>query len=211
MDEASTRRRVLAGVCVAGVGSVAGCLTGGDGSGDDGTDADADDDGSGDAADGGGTTEDAGMTGGAGTTEAAGTDAESTGSAGGATSADDLDLREANVVGVELASGSDGTRFSVTLIHDDDGEDGYANWWVVETRDGEELGRRDLAHAHGTREFTRSETVSVPGDVECVVVRGHDQTHEYGGQAAVVSMPSGATRFVRQGRATSSFADADCP
>jgi len=182
MDEAATRRRVLAGVCVAGVGAVAGCLT-----------------------------DDAGTAADAGTTEDGGADDGSGGPAGGATSADDLDLREANVVGVDLASGSEGTRFSVTLVHDDDGEDGYANWWAVETRDGAELGRRDLAHAHGTREFTRSATVSVPDDVECVVVRGHDQTHAYGGQAAVVSVASGATRFETQGSEPSSFADANCP
>jgi hypothetical protein len=197
MDEGSTRRRVLASVATAGVAGVAGCLTG-----DDGTEADGDGtDGSG----GGGEPDDAG------TVDETGSDEGTTGSDGGATSADDLDLREANVVGVDLASGSDGTRFSVTLVHDDEGEDGYANWWAVETRDGEELGRRDLAHAHGTREFTRSETVSVPAEVDCVVVRGHDQTHEYGGQAAVVSTGSGATRFVRQGGDRASFADADCP
>ena len=210
MDEAPTRRRVLAGVCVAGVASATGCLTGSDGSGDDGTDADAGDDGSGDAADGGGGTEDAGTTGGAGTTEAAGTDAESTGSAGGATSADDLDLREANVVGVELASGSDGTRFSVTLLHDDDGEDGYANWWTVETRDGEELGRRALAHAHGTREFTRSTTVDLR-DETCVVVRGHDQTHGYGGRVAVVAVDGGAVSFVNQGESRRAVMAGTCP
>jgi hypothetical protein len=204
MDEASTRRRVLAVLPVAGVASVAGCLTGGDGP-DAESDADAggttDIDGTGDAT---GTTD-------AGTGDATGTDAESTEPAGGSTSADDLDRREANVVGVELTSGSDGTRFSVTLLHDDDGEDGYANWWAVETCDGEELGRRDLAHAHGTREFTRSTTVTVPDDVECVVVRGHDQTHAYGGQAALVSMSSGAMRFVKQGRKPASFAAANCP
>jgi len=214
MDEASTRRRVLAGICAAGVPTVAGCLTGGDGPDDDGTDADVGDDGSDDADDGGGPTGedgDGGSTDDAGTADESGTDEGATGSEGGGTSGDDLDLREANVVGVDLDSGSGGTRFSVTLIHDDDGEDGYANWWTVETRDGEELGRRELAHAHGTREFTRSETVSVPDDVGCVVVRGHDQTHAYGGQAALVSLASGATRFVTQGNEPWSFADADCP
>jgi len=40
-------------------------------------------------------------------------------------------------------------RFEVTLYHDD-GEHGYANWWQVESLDGERLGRRDLLHAHGT-------------------------------------------------------------
>ena len=111
-----------------------------------------------------------------------------------------LDLREANVVGVTVEAQGDGQyRFDVTLLHDDEGEDGYANWWQVETTDGERLGRRELRHAHGTREFTRSETVSVPESVTRVVVRGHDQTHGYGGQAMVVDLTTDETRAVRQG------------
>jgi len=39
----------------------------------------------------------------------------------------------------------------------------------------------------------------VPDDAGRVVVRGHDQTHEYGGQAMVVSLPDGETSAVRQG------------
>ena len=94
----------------------------------------------------------------------------------------ELDLREANVVEVAFdgAPGGD-VRFDVTLFHDDDGEDGYADWWQVESLDGTRLGRRELLHAHSTAPFTRSATVAVPADVPCVVVRGHDQTHGYGG------------------------------
>ena len=111
----------------------------------------------------------------------------------------ELDLSEANVVGVEFEERDGAQQFDVTLHHDDDGEDGYANWWQVETTDGERLGRRELLHAHGTREFTRSETVSVPESVTRVVVRGHDQTHGYGGQAMVVDLTTDQTRAVRQG------------
>ena len=99
----------------------------------------------------------------------------------------------------------------MTLIHDDDGEDGYANWWQVETPDGDRLGRRDLAHAHGTREFTRSETVDVPGSADCVVVRGHDRTHGYGGQAALVAPADGTVRLVRQGPDAGSLSASDYP
>ena len=117
----------------------------------------------------------------------------------------DLDLREANVVAVEMESVDAGVRFDVTLYHDDDGEDGYANWWQVERRNGDRLGRRELAHAHGTQEFTRSETIDVPGAVETVVVRGHDQTHGYGGQAMLGTMATGETEAVRQGPEPQSF------
>jgi hypothetical protein len=192
MQGPPTRRRFLA---AAAATSVAGCLTAEDAN-DGATPTNPTGTASPDEREG--STEGDGP----GSTQSGTDDAETSG---------DLDLREANVVGVSVESAGDGTRFSVTLIHDDDGEDGYANWWTVETRDGTELGRRELLHAHGTQEFTRAETISMPGDLECVVVRGHDQTHGYGGQAAVVSVASGATRFERQGSAPASFADAACP
>ena len=117
-----------------------------------------------------------------------------------AASDEPLDLREANVVGVDVESrDGDSYRLAVTLYHDDDGEDGYANWWQVETTGGERLGRRELTHAHGTRRFTRSDTVTVPEGLDRIVVRGHDQTHGYGGRAAVVALPDGAVTPVRQG------------
>lgn len=120
----------------------------------------------------------------------------------------DLDLREANVVGVESqATGDGGYTFDVTLYHDDDGEDGYANWWQVETLNGTELSRRELLHAHGTEPFTRSTLVEVPENVSLVVVRGHDQTHGYGGQAMVVDLQTGATDPVQQGREQRNFSD----
>jgi hypothetical protein len=123
----------------------------------------------------------------------------------------DLDLREANVVGVEVEADGDAYRFDVTLYHDDDGEDGYANWWQVESLDGERLGRRELLHAHSTDPFTRSETIEVPEGTTCVVVRGHDQTHGYGGQTMTVDVGSGETAIVRQGSERSSVSEADCP
>lgn len=122
---------------------------------------------------------------------------------------DDLDLREANVVDVSV-EGEEGTyTFDVTLYHDDEGEDGYADRWVVESLDGEEVGRRALAHPHGTRRFTRSTTVAT--DEPCVVVRGGDQTHGYGGRAVVVNLDTGETRGFLQGEEPSSFDEGDCP
>lgn len=128
-----------------------------------------------------------------------------------ATTDDSLDLREANVMAVTIAQQDDGVKFDVTLYHDDEGEAGYANWWQVERLDGRRVGRRELAHPHGTREFTRSTTVDVPESVGCVVVRGHDQTHGYGGRAMLIDLDTGATRAVDQGSDPVSFADADCP
>jgi hypothetical protein len=130
-----------------------------------------------------------------------------------ATSATTLDLREANVVDVTVDSTDDAVAFDVTLHHDDEGEDGYANWWQVERLDGTRLGRRDLLHAHARQPFTRSATLDVPAGATCVVVRGHDQTHGYGGRVALVDVDVdvGATRFVDQGADRRSFDAADCP
>lgn len=133
------------------------------------------------------------------------TSTESTPSDSESATGEELDLREANVVGVEIKPDDGESRFAVTLLHDDDGEEGYANWWQVETRDGESLGRRELLHAHGTREFTRSKTISIPDSVSDVVVRGHDQTHGYGGQAMIVTLATGQTEAVQQGSDPDSF------
>jgi len=123
----------------------------------------------------------------------------------------DLDLREANVVEVAFDRENGSVRFDVTLYHDDDGEAEYANWWQVETLDGDRLGRRELLHAHSTAPFTRSETIGIPDGVTCVVIRGHDQIHGYGGQAALVNLESGKTILVRQGAERRSFDASACP
>ena len=149
------------------------------------------------------------------TPASSGTDSAPTAGTGGtATDAgtDSLDRREANVVDVVVDTAGDGTyRFDVTLHHDDDGEDGYANWWQVETVDGQKLGRRDLLHPHSEQPFTRSETIEIPDDVDCVVVRGHDETHGYGGQAMLVTLATGETAPIQQGTERDDASEATCP
>jgi hypothetical protein len=206
MDQSRTRRRFLA---IAGVTvTLAGCAESGEsGGGAYGAGGDDETDG----ASGGG--------GGDGTPDAADDSADGTltgttttgGSDGETPASDELDLREANVVGVDFSEEGGSYQFDVTLHHDDDGEDGYANWWQVERPDGTQLGRRDLLHPHSRQPFTRSESIEVPDDVTCVVVRGHDETHGYGGQAMLVNLDSGATRAVDQGSDQQSFSESDCP
>ncbi|MHA2091309.1 MAG: hypothetical protein ACW98K_10650 [Candidatus Kariarchaeaceae archaeon] len=123
-----------------------------------------------------------------------------------ATIADELDLKEANVMSVSVTDLGEGQYdFSVTLYHDDDGEAGYADHWQVEQLDGTLLGRRVLTHAHGTVEFTRSGVITIPTGTELVIVRGHDSTHGYGGRAMVVNMGTQEQSMVNQGSEPSDF------
>jgi len=124
----------------------------------------------------------------------------------------ELDLREANVVSIGIDDSNGASTFTVGLHHDDAGEDGYADWWQVETLDGTQLGRRDLLHAHENNQpFERSETIEIPDDVTCVVVRGHDQTHGYGGRAVVVNLDSGGQNAISQGSERQTVSESDCP
>lgn len=116
-----------------------------------------------------------------------------------------FDLREANVVDVTYDTGTG--QFGVTLLHDDDGEEGYADWWQVETLDGELLGRRVLTHRHDNKPFTRYATISGLQDIVYVVVRGHDQDHGYGGQVIVLNLVTGSLDRIEQGSDEVDFSD----
>lgn len=111
----------------------------------------------------------------------------------------ELDLREAHVLDVTWSGARPDMQFNVTMVHDDDGEAGYADAWHVETLDGRSLGRRDLWHDHGSRPFTRSQTITIPANVTEVVVRAYDQTHGFGGTAMIVNLATGETEAIDQG------------
>lgn len=70
---------------------------------------------------------------------------------------------------------------------------------------------RELLHLHSQQPFTRSDTIEIPADVTCVVVRGHDQTHGYGGLAMLADLDTGATRTIDQGSDRRTFETSDCP
>lgn len=91
---------------------------------------------------------------------------------------------EADVVAVDVRRQGNGIyRFDVTVRHDDEGWDHYADKWVVEDGNGTVLGERVLLHPHVNEQpFTRSLSgVSIPIDLDTVVIRAHDSVHEWGG------------------------------
>ena len=98
---------------------------------------------------------------------------------------------EADVIDVkvEKLAGSK-YRFHVTVDHEDDGWDHYANAWQVVSPDGNVLGTRKLKHPHVEEmPFTRSHVVSVPAGITEVTVRAGDLVHGYGGAEMTVSLP----------------------
>ena len=204
----TSRRRLLSGLAsVTGTGLLAGCSGGSEGSGgDDGSTS-----GSGDASDTDEPTSDASDGGSSTAVPEASDDSGSTSNETDSPTESALDLREANVVDVAVEADGGRYTFDVSLHHDDDGEDGYANWWQVERLDGTRLGRRELLHAHSRQPFTRSETVEIPSEVTCVAVRGHDRTHGYGGRMMLVNVESGATQAVEQGADRRPVDERDCP
>jgi len=99
---------------------------------------------------------------------------------------------EADVLNVDVSCNSDLIcRFDVTVKHDDEGWQHYANRWEVLSPDRKILATRVLAHPHDHEQpFTRSlADVRIPSDLFEVVIRAHDLKHEYGGKEFVVKLP----------------------
>ena len=53
--------------------------------------------------------------------------------------------------------------------------------------------------------FTRSHLIMIPNGIDYVVVRGHDQTHGYGGQAIVLELSTGVEDKINQGTEPQDF------
>ncbi|MGP1395869.1 MAG: hypothetical protein ACTS3R_10210 [Inquilinaceae bacterium] len=91
---------------------------------------------------------------------------------------------EADVVDVTATRAADGTwRFDVTVAHDDEGWEHYADRWDIVAPDGTVLATRTLLHPHVTEQpFTRSLSgVTIDPDISEVTVRAHDSVHMLGG------------------------------
>lgn len=99
---------------------------------------------------------------------------------------------EADVTAVDVTMGGDGTyRFAVTVAHDDEGWEHYADGYEILSDDGSVLAERILAHPHVSEQpFTRSLAgVRVPEGASHVVIRAHDLVHGHGGHTLRVALP----------------------
>jgi hypothetical protein len=81
--------------------------------------------------------------------------------------------------------------FIVTLEHNDEGWQHYANQWDVMTLDDQLLGSRVLYHPHENEQpFTRSLSgVMIPEGVRQVKIRAMDSVHGYSKQEVIVDIP----------------------
>ena len=103
---------------------------------------------------------------------------------------------EVDVLEVKAEKAGDRTySFTVTVKHDDEGWDHYANQWEVLGPDGNVIGTRVLYHPHiGERQFTRKlRGVTIPEGVEHVIVRVHDKLHGYS-REKLIALPTGKSR-----------------
>jgi hypothetical protein len=99
---------------------------------------------------------------------------------------------EADVVAVEIVAEGEGRfRFDVSVRHDDEGWDHYADAWEILGPDGTVLGTRVLLHPHESEQpFTRSLAgVAIPDMVLMVTVRARDKVHGSGGREITVEVP----------------------
>lgn len=114
------------------------------------------------------------------------------------------DLKYAQVRKVRVVKTAEETyTFYVTVLHNDQGWDHYADLWqVADTETGEVLGERVLAHPHDNEQpFTRSQRgIVIPEGTESVTVRAKCTQHGYEGKQVVVylSEPGGEDYTVEE-------------
>lgn len=99
---------------------------------------------------------------------------------------------KADVVDVQVQPEGEGSyRFSVSVRHDDEGWDHYADRWEVLDADGNSLGVRVLHHPHVNEQpFTRSlSSVRIAEGIDKVTVRARDSAHGWGGAEISVAVP----------------------
>ena len=99
---------------------------------------------------------------------------------------------EADIIRTEVVRTGPGVyRFTVSVLHADEGWGHYADRWEVLAPDGRILATRTLYHPHVNEQpFTRSlEDVTIPSGIVQVTIRAHCSVHATGGISETVSLP----------------------
>ena len=106
----------------------------------------------------------------------------------------DLDFAQVREVVATMTGSGDGEttwRFQVTVEHNDEGWDHYADLWQVVNPDtGDVYGERELLHPHDNEQpFTRSLSgITIPSDQTHVLVRARCNVHGFGGREVLVDL-----------------------
>ena len=108
--------------------------------------------------------------------------------------ADEVEIVNVDVTCKEMICG-----FRVTVKHEDEGWQHYANAWQVKLLDGTVVGTRELLHPHVDEQpFTRSLSgVSLPKDTREVQVCGRDNVHGWSALCREVKINSSAKADVQ--------------
>ncbi len=102
---------------------------------------------------------------------------------------------EADVISATVEhSGGDFYRFSVGVAHEDESWEHFAKAWEVLDSDGNILGNRILLHPHiNEQPFTRTQTISLPENINQVTIRAYDLIHKFGGKEITLDIKKGNT------------------
>lgn len=97
---------------------------------------------------------------------------------------------EADVLSATASRTGESWRFEVTVRHDDEGWEHYADQWRVLAPDGTVLAERELLHPHvGEQPFTRSlDGIAIPPGTGSVTVEARDSVHGRGGATVTVDL-----------------------
>lgn len=94
---------------------------------------------------------------------------------------------EADVIDAKARIIGEQLRISVTVKHDDEGWDHYADRWDIIAPNGDILGERILFHPHVNEQpFTRSHTIKIPENITSVTIQAHDNIHGLGGKTLTI-------------------------
>jgi hypothetical protein len=98
---------------------------------------------------------------------------------------------QADVIDVQVSESREGTfAFDVTVAHQDNGWEHYADKWDIVDEGGNILATRILHHPHVDEQpFTRSLSgVEIAPGINKVTVQAHDSVHGYGGRTLPVKI-----------------------